>query len=300
MGMFAHKIDNYSQAMEWGRDSLQKTSAVVSENDRSRSSKRPQSFLKTTALVLTLLLAILPAAAQNLNERDYIRMGNKYFKEGRFAKAETCYQKSIAKNPTLEAYYNLANTQMRLPDEDSLAYANYQQAAAMPCNNAFKRAKVFHNMGVMDYIYGLSNEDRATAFYQRAVDNFKSALRLNPNDDETRYNLAMAQYQLKKSQQQGGGGGGQNNQEKDDKDKQEEQKQQQQKQQQQQQPAEQQQAEQQEQKQDQADSKNNAQRDQNLDEQTIEQILNAAQQDEKNVRKKIQKQVRQRKLDKDW
>ena len=38
--------------------------------------------------------------------------------------------------------------------------------------------------------------------YQGAVDAFKNALRNNPSDDETRYNLAVAQKLLDKEKQQ--------------------------------------------------------------------------------------------------
>ena len=37
--------------------------------------------------------------------------------------------------------------------------------------------------------------------YQPAVDAYKNSLRNNPNDDETRYNLAVAQKLLEKEKQ---------------------------------------------------------------------------------------------------
>ena len=40
-----------------------------------------------------------------------------------------------------------------------------------------------------------------TKNYQGAVDAFKNSLRNNPNDDETRYNLAVAQKLLDKENQ---------------------------------------------------------------------------------------------------
>jgi Ca-activated chloride channel family protein len=53
----------------------------------------------------------------------------------------------------------------------------------------FTKAEAFHNLG---------NAMMESKNYQGAVDSYKNALRNNPNDDETRYNLAVAQSLLDK------------------------------------------------------------------------------------------------------
>ena len=237
---------------------------------------------------ITFVLAIFMccvASAQS-NERDLIRMGNKYFRSGQYQKAETYYRKSLYKKPTMEGYYNLGNA-LAFQEQDSVAFEMYKKAVNEPTNNTLKKSHIYHNMGNLTYAGALREMNmggqNASQGFQQAVDLYKSALRLNPNDNETRYNLAMAQHQLKKSQQ-GGGGNNDKNKDKDkDKEKQE-QKQQQQQQQQQQQPQ----------------APKQPKKDE-IDDKTAEQLLNSAQQDEKNVQRKVQKNPAQRKsLEKDW
>ena len=55
-----------------------------------------------------------------------------------------------------------------------------------------KLAQIYHNMGVLL---------QASKDYAKAVDAYKMSLRNNPADDETRYNLALAQKMLKDQQQ---------------------------------------------------------------------------------------------------
>ena len=55
--------------------------------------------------------------------------------------------------------------------------------------DSFEKAEGYHNIG---------NAMMEEKNYQGAVDAYKNSLRKNPNDDETRYNLAIAQKLLEK------------------------------------------------------------------------------------------------------
>ncbi|MBQ3781242.1 MAG: tetratricopeptide repeat protein, partial [Bacteroidaceae bacterium] len=159
-------------------------------------------------LIHIVLLCSLPCVALHTlaqtNERDHIRMGNAQYRNGQYQKAETNYRKSIDKKPTLEAYYNLANT-LAFQGKDSTAFEMFRKALDESSPNVNKRAHIYHNMGNLTYASGVremkTGGQNATQAFQQAVELYKSALRLNPSDNETRYNLAMAQYQLKKSQE---------------------------------------------------------------------------------------------------
>jgi hypothetical protein len=110
-------------------------------------------------------------------------------------------------------------------------------------------------------------------------------LRNNPKDDETRYNLALAQKMLKDQQQ--------NQQNQDQQQQQQEQKEDKQEQ------------NQDQQEQDQKNQQQQQQQQQNKNEMSKEnaqQLLNAVMQDEKNVQDKVKKQIQiqGKKLDKDW
>jgi catalase len=122
--------------------------------------------------------------------------------------------------------------------------------------------------------------------YAKAVEAYKESLRNNPKDDETRYNLALAQKQLQDQQQNQD-----QNQDQDKQDQQKEQDKQQDQQKDQQQNQDQQQQPSQPEKKDNEMSKENA-----------EQLLNSVMQDEKDVQDKVKKQqvLQGGRLEKDW
>ena len=149
------------------------------------------------------------------------------------------------------------------------------EAAAKQENNPIRRAQAYHNMGVVCQKRQLFGE---------AIEAYKEALRNNPKDDETRYNLELCKRQQKQQQQ--------NQQNQDQKNQQDQKDKEKEKQQQEQQKKEQQKQEQQKQEQKQQMSKENA-----------EQMLNAAIQDEKQTQERMKKQQQQpnkRRLEKNW
>ncbi len=236
-------------------------------------------------LVALMLLSSLMMGAQE-TDRDHIRLGNRHYKATQFHEAETNYLKAIEKNPSFEAYYNLANAFL-LQGQDSVAFENYKKALQQPCNNVLKKAMAYHNMGDMQYLGGLSlmkTGGNATEAFQQAVELFKSSLRCNPDDNGTRYNLAMAQYMLKQSQQN-------------------QQNQQQQQDQQDEKDEKQKKDEQQQQQNQNKEEKQQQQQENSMSEEAMQQLLNSAQQDEKAVQKKVKEQKSQpqrRQLQKDW
>lgn len=270
--------------------------------------------------VLCLSICSLTVLAQN-SDRDYIRLGNKSFREKDFNKAETYYRKALDKNPSLEAFYNLGNA-LAFQNKDSVAFAQYKQALEQVAETPGKKASVFHNMGNMSYAVGCglmkANSPDAARSFAQAVELYKSALRCNPGDNETRYNLAMAQYMLKKNQKNNQGDNQQNqNQQDKDKDKNKDDKDQnkdqnkdkdkQDKGQDKKDKDKQDKDQQNKDKQDQNKDKNKDRQQQQpqegqMDDKTAEQLLNSAQQDEKAVQRKVQKaeKAHRRGLEKDW
>ena len=235
-------------------------------------------------LLFCLLTVSVAGAYAQRSDRSFVRKGNRMFEDSLFIKAEENYLKALDMNPELnEGYYNLGNayTAQQKPNE---AIEQYRKMAnilegkkrdLMDDPSASKKeldrcrqdlAKTYHNTGV---VYHMCEQ------YDKAVESYKQALRNNPQDDETRYNMILAQRMLQQQQQQ----------------QQQQQDQQQDQQQQDQQQQEPQQQEQQQQEQDM--SKENA-----------EQILEAAMQDEKEVQERVQEQLIQaqpkKPLDKDW
>jgi Ca-activated chloride channel family protein len=130
-----------------------------------------------------------PVSAQT--DRQYIRQGNKLFRSGDYPNAEVSYRKAIEKNPkNPQAVFNLGNALMA-QKKDSAAVMQFDSATKLE-TNPLRKAKAYHNVGVICQSHKM---------YGEAIEAYKSALRLNPADDETRYNLVLCKHQQKKQQQ---------------------------------------------------------------------------------------------------
>lgn len=144
---------------------------------------------KTSVLLLLLIVNSGLAFAQN--DRTFIRQGNKLYRSQKWAQAETQYRKAISKNAkNTQALYNLGCALM-MQQKDSMAMVQYQPAAQEE-TNVLRRSKSYHNMGVI-----MQNHRE----YAKAIECYKMALRCNPQDNETRYNLALCKKLLKNQPQ---------------------------------------------------------------------------------------------------
>lgn len=225
---------------------------------------------------LTLMILMSASAFAQKAERDYIRKGNRAFKDSVYVDAEVDYRKALDANPqSTIARFNLGNT-LLWQNKAQEAMNEFADAARIEKDKG-RKAQIFHNMGV---IFHTMKE------YEKAIEAYKESLRNNPNDDETRYNLALAQKMLKDQQQN------QQNQNQDQQNQQNQQEQQQDQQQNQQDQQQQQQEQQQQSEQQQNEmSKENA-----------EQLLNSVMQDEQDTQDKVKKQqvIQGSQLEKDW
>lgn len=229
---------------------------------------------KYIGMVLLLLMAAVSVSAQKA-ERDFIRKGNRLFKDSVYVNAEVNYRKALEVNPkSTVSMFNLGNT---LAQQNKLQEAMEQYVGATKIEkDKDNLAQIYHNMGVIFQ----SQKD-----YAKAVEAYKESLRNNPKDNETRYNLALAQKMLKDQQQNQQNQDQNQDQNKQDQkeDKKDQNKQDQQQQQDQQPPKPE--------KKDNEMSKENA-----------EQLLNSVMQDEKDVQDKVKKQqvIQGSRLEKDW
>ena len=123
-----------------------------------------------------------------------------------FPIAEADYRQAIALNPTNETgKYNLG-TAYYGKSKNMEALNRFKQAATVATNKSQKH-RAFHNLGNT-----FMNEKK----YAEAVEAYKNALRNNPTDDESRYNLALAKDMLEKNPPQDDKGDDENK-DKDDK-----------------------------------------------------------------------------------
>ena len=234
--------------------------------------KHVSLFGKRKVAVMLLFLTALSVTAQT--DRQYIRQGNKQFRMGDYPNAEVSYRKAIEQNPkNPQASFNLGNALMA-QKKDSAAVTQFENASRLE-TNPLRKAQSFHNIGVICQTHKM---------YGEAIEAYKNALRLNPNDDETRYNLVLCKHQKQKQDQQKQNQGQNNDdQKKDDQKKDDQQK------------------DQNSDKQD--DKKQQEQQKPQMSKDNAEQLLNAAIQNEKQTQdklKKAQQQPQRRTNQKNW
>lgn len=233
-------------------------------------------MLQKNYIGMVLLLFMAVSVSAQKAERDFIRKGNRFFKDSVYVDAEVNYRKALEANPqSTVSMFNLGNT---LTQQNKLQEAMEQYVGATKVEKGKSNlAQIYHNMGVIFH----SQKD-----YAKAVEAYKQSLRNNPKDDETRYNLALAQKMLKDQQQD------QQNQNQDQ-NKQDQQKEQDKKD---------QNKQDQKQNQDQQQKSQPEKKDNEMSKENAEQLLNSVMQDEKDVQDKVKKQqvLQGGRLEKDW
>jgi tetratricopeptide (TPR) repeat protein len=191
-------------------------------------------------------------------DATHFRKGNKVYEEGKFNDAEIEYRKGLDKNnESWTGQFNLANSLYK--------QEKYAEASAIldslknKTSNANQKSKVYHNLG-----NSLLKEEQ----FQESIEAYKEALKLNPQAEDSRYNLSYAYKKLRQQQQQQQ----QQQQKEKEKEKEKEQKKEQQKQ---------------------NDQQKQEEQKQNINRQEAERMLDALDRQEKQIRKEQQKKEKQ-------
>lgn len=219
-------------------------------------------------------------------ERKNVREGNKLYNTEKYTEAEIAYRKGVDVNPrSAEGTYNLGNAlykQGKFPEaaEQYQLIAGQSQKMMETDEGKGRLAEVFHNVG---NIFMEGKE------YAKSIEAYKQSLRINPKDDETRYNLALAQKLLEDQQNEDQGQDEQQDEQNQDQDQNQDQQDQQQ--------------------QNQDDQKENKtqeeeQPNEQMSQDNAQQILDAFLQDEKDTQEKVKKaqmeQQERRRTEKEW
>lgn len=219
-----------------------------------------------------IIMSFIAISSMAQEDRQYIRSGNRFYRQQNFVKAEAEYRKSLSVNgENPQALYNLGCALM-MQQKDSAAIVQYQKAGKV-AKSPNRKAKIFHNIGVVCQNHKM---------YGDAIEAYKESLRNNPNDNETRYNLALCKRLNKNNQQQNKNDQNKQNKQNDknkDKNRKEEQNK----------------------KDNQKKDKQEQQKQMSKD--NAEQLLNAAMQNEKATQQRVKDAMRQnrsRKLQKNW
>ena len=149
-----------------------------------------------------LLIIILNFSLQTFaqRERSLIRQGNKKYEKNQFLDSEIKYKEALEKNPGITAgTFNLGDAYYK--------QKKYEQAAqqfeitAGKTSEKGTRGKAYHNLG-NSYLQMYKNDPSSGQSIQnldKSINAYKNALRIDPSDQDTKYNLS---YAMKLRQQQ--------------------------------------------------------------------------------------------------
>ncbi len=239
--------------------------------------------MKKTLFILVLCFISQLIFAQTAHK--LLREGNKAYKEDDFAKAAEDYYKALAKDPSnIKGKFNLGNATYKNDGYDE-AVRHFSSAAELAKDNQTK-ADAYYNLGNSLFKKAQAEEGKGL---EKSVEAYKNSLRLNPNDMDTKKNLALTQRLIQMQQQQQ-----QQQQQQEDQEQEQEKQEQQEQQEQQQQQQQQNQEQQEEQEQPQEQPKD-------LSKEEALELLKIMDDEEKKVQEKMRKaKGNGKKPDKDW
>ncbi len=237
------------------------------------------SFISVLFMLILFAVGLPESFSQSL--RGLVNDGVENYNEGNFSDAEVNFKKGVEKSPeSFEAKFNLGDAFFKQERYDE-AIKSYNSALAF-AKDDLEKARVHYNIG---------NSLLKAQKIEESIEEYKKSLKLNPNDQEAKYNLSYALELLKnkEDQQQQKDNKDQNKDQNqnNDQDKKDQEKDQQNKQDQQ--------------KQDQQDKKQQQQQQQKISKEEAERILEALKDNEKDLQKELRKiKVKRVKTDKDW
>ena len=124
--------------------------------------------------------------------KDSIKYARKLYQNGEYEKALKVYQAvQYKKSNKIDISNELAQTAYKAQKFQE-AEKNFSKNSSKPSNNQDK-ARTFHNLG---------NTKLKQKKYDEAISSYRESLRNNPNDEETRYNLAAAMKRQEEKKQQ--------------------------------------------------------------------------------------------------
>lgn len=145
--------------------------------------------MKQIVLILLTCMVSISFAQEDKEQRLALKKANGYVYEGNssinnddFVSGEMAYRQAISKQPnTVAGIYNLGNAYYAKGNYEEALFRHEQAAKATTSKS--EKHKAYHNIGNI-----LMQNKKC----KEAVEAFKNALRNDPTDNETRYNLGIA------------------------------------------------------------------------------------------------------------
>lgn len=147
-------------------------------------------LIARVAMVISVVLMMgKDAFAQQ--EKKFIKDGNAQYNAKKYAESEQNFKAATQKNKnSYPAAFNLGDAYYQQGKYEEAA-AQFQ-ALTHRATSKDTLARAYHNLG---------NSLLKSKKYDESIQAYKNALKNNPSDDDTRYNLSYAQQMLKQQQQ---------------------------------------------------------------------------------------------------
>lgn len=138
-----------------------------------------------------LITTLVSAQLSSQTSHKLLRNADKLYLRDNFEGAEETYRKAVEEELSANGEYNLGNSiyQQNRYEE---ALNHYEQAASLSNDPKVKS----------DAYYNLGNTYMNMQEFEKGVEAYKNALRNNPNDEDSKYNLSVANRLVKQQQQQ--------------------------------------------------------------------------------------------------
>ena len=126
-------------------------------------------------------------------ERSLVRKGNRQYNKGNFDASLDSYARALQHDPScFEAKFNTANGQFRKELIDK-SEQTLRKLAQDSTRTDIERSEVAYNLGNTLFVQQRLEE---------ALDCYRNAMRLNPDDKEAKFNYALTKELLKQQQNQ--------------------------------------------------------------------------------------------------
>lgn len=147
-------------------------------------------FLPLALMVVSLSYGQKESKKNQRDANEKVYQGNELNQRKQYTKAEVKYREAMEKNKNnAVATYNMGEVLYRQnAQKESLMY--FQETVQEKEATKKEKHRAYHNIG------NIMMEEKQ---YDKAVDAYKQALRLEPSDEQTRYNLALAKKFLKEN-----------------------------------------------------------------------------------------------------
>lgn len=147
--------------------------------------------------ILVLVAFVLAGSAvwaQKLPERSHIRKGNRSYEQGAFAEAQDGYREALKLDSmSVEALFNMGDAQYASEEFEAAEQTFTRLAEGNGRLTDEQKAQTYYNLG---------NAQFKQQKLQEALESYKESLRLNPKDEQAKYNYVYTKRQLSENQNQ--------------------------------------------------------------------------------------------------